>query len=167
MGQKDGPGHLLGSPCFPVPRFPQLTSVEAANVDWTPLRRPGSHLPTETQPCVVPSGSQPRACVRSAWSHTAWTLHPTAWLSGCLTVGAQCSLGGREGGTQPVSLTWLGLCICTALRSPGCCGQGQDLVAQSPASPLNGAPPPPGHTGRHCFCTRPPGGRWPARTQKV
>lgn len=46
-----------------------------------------------------------------------------------------------------MSPTWLGLHACAARRAPGCRGQGQALVAQSPASPLNGAPlPGPGHT---------------------
>lgn len=46
-----------------------------------------------------------------------------------------------------VSPTWLGLCACAARRAPGCSGQEQALVAQSPASPLNGALlPAPDHT---------------------
>lgn len=70
-----------------------------------------------------------------AWPRTALTLHAAAQLRGRLRAGAQCSLGtGRQdlpGRPRPPQL---GLCVRIVLRSLGCCGQEQTLVAQSPPS---------------------------------
>lgn len=67
---------------------------------------------------LSPSGSQPQACVCSAWPHIAQIRHPTAWLGG--PAHCRCSAPpGRVGRkAHSVNATQLGSCVCAALRSP-------------------------------------------------
>lgn len=106
-----------------------------------------------------PCGSQPRAGCTLLAPHSP-TLHPTTWPRGPAHVGAQCSLGmGRR--THPCQPRLAQLGCLHSPRVSGAVGRnragGRDPSLLAPHRP---------HRGSHTR-TRPPGGRRPARAQKV